>query len=79
MSYLLAGSLCVVGNLWDVTDRDIDRYSMHLLKSIYDTPIDDGTKSMAHCVADARQVCKMRYIVGCAPVCYGFPIFARHK
>lgn len=25
MSYLYAGSPCVVGNLWDVTDRDIDR------------------------------------------------------
>lgn len=25
-SYLMAGSPCVIGNLWDVTDRDIDRY-----------------------------------------------------
>ena len=25
-SYLIAGAPCVVGNLWDVTDRDIDRY-----------------------------------------------------
>ena len=25
LSYLLAGAPCVVGNLWDVTDRDIDR------------------------------------------------------
>ena len=77
MSYLLAGSPCVVGNLWDVTDRDIDRYSMQLLQSIYDDS--GGIKSIAQCVADARQVCKMRYIVGCAPVCYGFPIYARVK
>ena len=26
LSYLYAGAPCVVGNLWDVTDRDIDRY-----------------------------------------------------
>ena len=26
LSYLFAGAPCVVGNLWDVTDRDIDRY-----------------------------------------------------
>jgi separase len=26
LSYLCAGAPCVVGNLWDVTDRDIDRY-----------------------------------------------------
>ena len=25
-SYLNAGAPCVIGNLWDVTDRDIDRY-----------------------------------------------------
>ena len=77
LSYLLAGSPCVVGNLWDVTDRDIDRYSVQLLQSIYDNS--KGDTSIAQCVADARQVCKMRYIVGCAPVCYGFPIFARMK
>jgi hypothetical protein len=79
LSYLLAGSPCVVGNLWDVTDRDIDRYSMHLLRSIYDNSSGTGKRSIAHCVADARQACKMRYIVGCAPVCYGFPIFAHHE
>lgn len=26
LSYLYAGAPCVVGNLWDVTDRDIDRW-----------------------------------------------------
>jgi separase len=25
LSYIYAGAPCVVGNLWDVTDRDIDR------------------------------------------------------
>jgi Peptidase family C50 len=30
-SYLAAGSACVVGNLWDVTDRDIDRFTADLL------------------------------------------------
>ncbi|CAM9665021.1 unnamed protein product, partial [Laminaria digitata] len=31
-SYLAAGSPAVVANLWDVTDRDIDRYSVALLE-----------------------------------------------
>jgi Peptidase family C50 len=74
LSYLLAGSPCVVGNLWDVTDRDIDRYAMALLESIFDNS--SNIKSISQSVAEARQVCKMRYIVGCAPVCYGFPIIA---
>lgn len=71
LSYLVAGAPCVVGNLWDVTDRDIDRYVMTFLDSVFD---DDGNTSVAHSVADARAACKMRYIIGCAPVCYGLPI-----
>jgi hypothetical protein len=30
LSYLYAGAPCVIGNLWDVTDRDIDRYVVFL-------------------------------------------------
>lgn len=33
LSYLCAGAPCVVGNLWDVTDRDIDRYDTISLSS----------------------------------------------
>jgi separase len=33
LSYLCAGAPCVVGNLWDVTDRDIDRYNSFFLSS----------------------------------------------
>jgi separase len=73
LSYLLAGSPCVVGNLWDVTDHDIDRYAMALVSSIFEDPA-SGQKSIAKCVAESRTACKMRYIVGCAPVCYGFPV-----
>lgn len=73
LSYLIAGAPCVVGNLWDVTDRDIDRFSVALLDGIFKD--DNGTsQSIAICVAQARSACKMRYAVGCAPVCYGFPI-----
>lgn len=82
--YLLAGSPCVVGNLWDVTDRDIDRYTNLLLKNFFQNSIQEDMsksssslsdkRSLAQCVADARVACKMRYIVGCAPVCYGIPI-----
>ncbi|KIY03547.1 uncharacterized protein Z520_00238 [Fonsecaea multimorphosa CBS 102226] len=31
LSYLSAGSPAVVGTLWDVTDRDIDRFAMELM------------------------------------------------
>ena len=29
--FLAAGSPCVVGNLWDVTDRDIDSFTTSML------------------------------------------------
>mmetsp|Transcript_1696 Transcript_1696/g.2503 ORF Transcript_1696/g.2503 Transcript_1696/m.2503 type:complete len:1592 (-) Transcript_1696:820-5595(-) len=70
LSYLIAGSPCVVGNLWDVTDGDIDRYSLALINSF----IDKTPTSIARSVAEARSSCKMKYIVGLAPVCYGLPV-----
>lgn len=33
LSYLLGGSPCVIANLWDVTDKDIDRFGKALLNS----------------------------------------------
>ncbi|XP_040366322.1 separase isoform X3 [Rosa chinensis] len=33
LSYLLAGSPVIVANLWDVTDRDIDRFAKSMLDS----------------------------------------------
>lgn len=70
LSYLIAGAPCVVGNLWDVTDRDIDRYCLTLLEDF----VKGQEGSLAKCVAEARRACKLRYIVGSAPVCYGLPV-----
>jgi len=75
LSYLCAGSPCVVGNLWDVTDRDIDKYCITLLESFLSG---HGERSMAKCVADARSACKMKHLVGLAPVCYGIPVHLAH-
>jgi separase len=33
LAYILAGCPCIVGNLWDVTDRDIDRLTEEFLDS----------------------------------------------
>ncbi len=37
----------------------------------------DGKPSMslAECVAKARSACKLRYIIGCAPIIYGVPVY----
>lgn len=79
LSYLMAGAPCVVANLWDVTDHDIDRFSISLMEIIFEgsKDIDSGAMTIAQAVAQARNACKMRYIVGCAPVCFGLPVFKR--
>lgn len=69
LSYLMSGVPCVVGNLWDVTDVDIDRFSIEMLEKWYNGDFPIGT-----CVSNARNVCKLRYLVGAAPVCYGIPV-----
>ncbi|KAL3816332.1 hypothetical protein ACHAXA_011432, partial [Cyclostephanos tholiformis] len=76
LSYLYAGAPCVVGNLWDVTDRDIDRYCLTLMEDFFRTHADNFCQnpSLAKCVAYARRACKLRFIVGSAPVCYGLPV-----
>ncbi len=53
--------------------RDIDRYSLALLNNIF-LNNDNRTGGLCKAVAVARASCKMRFIVGHAPVCYGLPI-----
>ena len=74
LSYLMAGSPCVVANLWDVTDRDIDRYCEALLRTFL---VEHKDWSLARCAAEARSSCKLKRIVGLAPVCYGLPVRLR--
>lgn len=73
-SYLAGGSPAVVANLWDVTDRDIDRYSVALLEAFIGGGGGKRALTLAHAVADARSECKMSFIIGHAPVCYGIPV-----
>lgn len=78
-SYLAGGSPAVVANLWDVTDKDIDRFSVALFEAF----LGEGGAGMgssrraltlAHAVAESRSQCKMPFAIGYAPVCYGIPV-----
>ncbi len=66
-------SPAVVGNLWDVTDKDIDRYCISLLDSAFQQDKNVGV-SLPEAVSSARKACKLSYLVGAAPVYYGLPI-----
>lgn len=76
LSYL-SHSPCVVANLWDVTDRDIDRFLEYLLKAWLATstksPPTSDNQSLAGLLNDARKTCKLKHLIGFAPVLYGLP------
>lgn len=72
LSYLCIGSPCVVGNLWDVTDKDIDRFSLSLLDGLFNNL--HSPSNVVEQVSSSRDACKLRFIVGAAPIVYGIPI-----
>lgn len=42
IAYLLGGAPFVIGNLWDVTDKDIDKLSVRCMASIFDEMHEEG-------------------------------------
>ena len=77
-SYLLARAPHLIANLWDVTDKDIDRLSMHYMKTIFDACGPKGAERRDRLVtscalAESRAMCRLKSAVGCAPVMYGLP------
>lgn len=77
-SYLLAGSPLILGNLWDVTDKDIDKFSMSLFEKtgISKTLQGEiaGYQPVPDAVANSRETCHLKYMNGAAPVVYGLPV-----
>lgn len=61
-------SPCVMGNLWDVTDRDIDRFFEQLMCTWQ-----SGQSLFADLLA-SRNACKLEQLIGAAPVIYGLPV-----
>lgn len=61
-----------LGNLWDVTDRDIDRYTEALLQGWLGA---GPGAPLLYYVSQARQAPRLKYLIGAAPVAYGLPVF----
>ncbi|XP_004711395.1 separin [Echinops telfairi] len=74
LKYIMAGCPLFLGNLWDVTDRDIDRYTSALLQGW----LGAGPGAPLLCyVTQARQAPRLKYLIGAAPVAYGLPVSLR--
>jgi separase len=77
LAYILAGCPCIVGNLWDVTDRDIDRLTEDFLDSWiknHEDTEDMQSNSICFHLTKSRAACKMQYLNGSAPIVYGLPV-----
>lgn len=78
----------MIANLWDVTDRDIDKLTQAVFDKMRLTPETGREKSLeksnesetdgisiVRALAESREVCKLKYITGAAPVVYGIPFY----
>lgn len=85
-NYMMAGCPAVVGTLWDVTDKDIDRFAGRAFeewglfaRGTFSQPNLDGDgrghASLVEAVMMARGACKFRYLNAAAVVVYGIPVY----
>lgn len=73
-NYLIGGSPSVLATLWDVTDKDIDRFTSSLIEEWF-----YKKKSLAKAVVIARKKCILSFIIGAASVIYGIPTFVKQN
>ena len=72
-------------NLWDVTDRDIDKFAQSVFEKLSldvkdvqaqrTAPDDAEPTSVVSAVSQSRESCKLHYLTGAAPVVYGIPFY----
>ncbi|CAG5100077.1 Oidioi.mRNA.OKI2018_I69.XSR.g16831.t1.cds [Oikopleura dioica] len=71
---LNSGSSSVMGMLWDVTDRDIDRFTLRLYKDWF-SAASNSSKETGPCLSrfinECSRACKLPYVVAGATVNYG--------
>ncbi len=72
MVLFLFASPLVLGNLWDVTDRDLDRFTSALLQSWLSAG--SGSSILQH-LAQSRNATHLKHIIGAAPIAYGLPVY----
>jgi separase len=74
----------IVANLWDVTDKDIDKFAQSVFNKLelgpekarrYGKNEAVNSTSVVTAVSESRDVCKLRYLTGAAPVVYGIPFY----
>ncbi|THD00405.1 hypothetical protein EYZ11_000132 [Aspergillus tanneri] len=82
MNYLQAGCPALVATLWDVTDKDIDRFAQSTFERWGLMREENGGSkrrftspqaTLDEAVSQSRKACVLKYLNGAAPVIYGVP------
>ncbi|KAL4977974.1 Separin [Aspergillus desertorum] len=81
MNYLQAGSPALVATLWDVTDKDIDRFAKATFEhwgligngQCGGEEVGETGVALDAAVSQSRGACVLKYLNGAAPVVYGVP------
>lgn len=85
LDYMYAGCPTILVNLWDVTDKDIDKFSDNMLQELgaYGnenlSPELNTRHDLSAAVSLSRPVCLMKHLNGAAPVVYGLPFYWDHQ
>lgn len=73
-NWLSCGSPLVVSNLWDITDKDIDKFSLSVFRRWGLFAGNEGpTENICNAISNSRSTCILRYLNGAAPIVYGLP------
>ena len=64
-------SPALVGNLWNVLDRDISSFAETILRQLLS---DCDNVPLTSVISTARSSCNYKYLIGAAPVIYGLPL-----
>lgn len=74
-NWLNCGSPMIIANLWDVTDKDIDQFTMSVFKLSSLLGHSNGAGvDFSNSLRDSRKACNLKYLNGSAPVVYGLPL-----
>lgn len=82
ISYLVAGCPMLVANMWDVTDKDIDKFSAGMLERWGSFPPSNPgmkTMSISEAVMSSRDECNLKFLNGAAPIVFGLPLSLVYK
>ncbi|KAK6462122.1 separin protein [Scheffersomyces coipomensis] len=75
-NWLTCGAPMVLVNLWDVTDKDIDQFSLSVFEKwgILSNQPRIKQWNISEAVGTSRNCCTLPYLNGSAPIVYGLPL-----